>query len=196
MAFEIGTPGTPWGDAEREAWRSSRKIQRSYDEEVVQKLRALDGDLFELHQYGALEQDPERYPLFAVKVKGWVAGRPHVLITGGVHGYETSGVQGAILFLQTEAHKYSSVFNIVVAPCVSPWGYETIQRWNIQATDPNRSFNPEGQVVPGRSFNPEPATDESRNLIAFLKTLGVEQWLCHIDQHEVRTPPPRVRAWR
>lgn len=27
-------------------------------------------------------------------------------------------------------------------------------------------------------------TDESKNLIAYLKTLGVEKWLCHIDQHE------------
>ena len=125
-------------------------------------------------------------PLFAVKVKGWAPGRPHVLITGGVHGYETSGVQGAILFLKTEAVKYSAKFNILVAPCVSPWGYETIQRWNYQATDPNRSFNPDGEVVPGRSFNPEPATDESRNLIAYLKTLNVDKWLCHIDQHEVR----------
>ena len=28
--------------------------------------------------------------------------KPSVLITGGVHGYEKSGVQGAILFLQTQ----------------------------------------------------------------------------------------------
>ena len=108
-----------------------------------------------LARYGALEHDPAKYPLFAVKMKGWVEGRPYVLITGGVHGYETSGVQGAILFLKTEAVKYAAKFNILVVPCVSPWGYETIQRWNYQATDPNRSFNPEGEVVPGRSFNPE-----------------------------------------
>jgi predicted deacylase len=99
-----------------------------------------------------------------------------------VHGYETSGVQGAILFLNTVATDYAAKFNIVVVPCVSPWGYETIQRWNCNATDPNRSFNPEGEVVEGRSFNPEPSTDESRNLIAYLKTLGVGQWMCHIDQ--------------
>ena len=40
--------------------------------------------------------DPERYPLFAVKTRGWVDGRPLVLVTGGVHGYEPSGVQGAL----------------------------------------------------------------------------------------------------
>eukprot|EP01043_Picozoa_sp_COSAG02_P060201 COSAG02_NODE_7820_length_2834_cov_2.576600_2_plen_135_part_00 len=120
--------------------------------------------------------------MFAVKLKGWKDGLPHVLITGGVHGYEKSGVQGAILFLKTVATKYTAKFNILVVPCVSPWGYETIQRWNCAAVDPNRSFNPDGEVVPGRAFNPEPSTDESRNLITYLKTLGVEQWTCHIDQ--------------
>jgi len=184
MAFSIGTPGKPWGEAEKEEWRASRKIQRSYKDEVADVIRTLDPATFDVTQYGALKQDPEKYPLFAVKMQGWHPGRPHVLITGGVHGYETSGVQGALLFLKTVAVKYAEKFNIVVVPCVSPWGYETIQRWNCEAVDPNRSFNPDGEVVPGRSFNPEPSTDESRNLIAYLKTLGVEQWLCHIDQHE------------
>jgi hypothetical protein len=189
-AFPIGTPGQAWGKAEKEEWRATRLVQRSYKEQVIAKLHQLDSSVFDVVQYGALEQDPERYPLFAVKLKGWQEGLPHVLITGGVHGYEMSGVQGAILLLQTGvASKYAAKFNILVVPCVSPWGYETIQRWNCGAVDPNRSFNPDGEVVPGRAFNPEPSTDESRNLIAYLSTLGVEQWLCHIDQ--VRGDCPR-----
>ena len=40
-----------------------------------------------------------------------------------VHGYETSGVQGTILFLTSRAGEYASKYNIVVCPCVSPWGY-------------------------------------------------------------------------
>ena len=36
--------------------------------------------------------------------------------------------------------RFADRFNIVVAPCVSPWGYETIQRWNNNAEDPNRGF--------------------------------------------------------
>ena len=101
-------------------------------------------------------------------------------MTGGVHGYETSGVQGALLFLQAvhmqytcRAHAvhmqyacgaharhmhctcreyavsvharvslqtvgaaYGAVFNLLVVPCVSPWGYETVQRWNAQVVRP------------------------------------------------------------
>lgn len=187
-AFSIGTPGKPWGVAEREEWRRTRPIQRSYKTECVDKLFDLFGDdeNFEVIKYGALKQDPERYPLYAVKVGEWDASRPHVLVTGGVHGYETSGVQGAIALLSKDggAIDYADKINLLVVPCVSPWGYETIQRWNHEAVDPNRSFNPDGEVVPDRRFNPEPATDESRNLIEFLNTLGVEKWLCHVDLHE------------
>jgi len=181
--FPIGTPGKAWGDAERAEWLSSRSIKRSYQDEVVAKLDALK-ERFDVQQYGALSHDKDRYPLFSVKTRNWDSSKQSVLVTGGVHGYEKSGVQGAILFLQNEAEKYSATFNILVAPCVSPWGYETIQRWNAQTVDPNRSFNPDGEVVPGRSFNPESATEESSALIPHIAALGVKQWCCHIDLHE------------
>jgi len=189
-SYSIGTPGVPWTTTERSQWRSSRKIQRSYESEVVAKLKSLStsSTKFEVSTYGALSQDPERYPLYYVRSKGWDSKenshKPCVLITGGVHGYEKSGVQGAIRFLETKAEGFSDSFRILVAPCVSPWGYETIQRWNCQAVDPNRSFNPEGEVVEGRSFNPEPKTEESAALIGLLEEMDVEQWMCHVDLHE------------
>ena len=119
-----------------------------------------------------MSHDTSRYPLFAVKTKNWDALKPYVLVTGGVHGYETSGVQGALRFLHTKAAEYAGKFNICVAPCVSPWGYETIQRWNRSAVDPNRSFWQQGEA------------EESRQLMAFLQSLNVSQWKCHIDLHE------------
>lgn len=184
-AYSIGTPGTPWGAVQKKQWRDTREIQRCYNEEVVGKIVALGQDeAFEIHEYGALSQDPSKYKMFAVQTKNWSRDKPCVLITGGVHGYETSGVQGALLFLSSRAKHYSKHFNILVAPCVSPWGYETIQRWNAQAVDPNRSFNPNGEIVEGRSFNPEAATEESSALIQLLDRLDVQQWTCHIDLHE------------
>jgi Zinc carboxypeptidase len=189
-AYKIGTPGTPWGDAEKLQWRNSREIQRSYADEVVSKIQAIQDNSsshFDIHNYGALSQNADRYKLYAAQSKNWNPSKPSVLITGGVHGYETSGVQGALLFLQERAHLYTDNFNILVAPCVSPWGYETIQRWNAQAVDPNRSFNPHGKVVQGRSFNPEAATEESQALITFLErkiSSPPPQWICHLDLHE------------
>ena len=182
VRYPIGTPGVAWTDAEKLHWRNTREIQRSYADEVVAKLEPLKSK-FDVTRYGSLSHGS--YEMFAVRTLAtWSDDKPCVLVTGGVHGYETSGVQGAIAFLATKAEQYASKFNIVVLPCVSPWGYETIQRWNASAVDPNRSFNPNGEVVPGRSFNPEPATEESTAVIAVLKSLGVARWLCHIDLHE------------
>lgn len=169
--YHIGTPGKPWTDAERAQWKAGTQIQRSYKEEVVGKLNKLDSDVWEVVQYGALSHNPVRYPLFAAKSRSWNENKPSLLVTGGVHGYETSGVQGAILFLQTQT-KYDEDVNIIVAPCVSPWAYEHIQRWNANLKDPNRSFK-EGSE-----------TEESKALMTYLKTLNVDKWTVHVDLHE------------
>jgi hypothetical protein len=151
--YSVGTPGQKWGDAERTEWRALvEPPSRSYAEEVLAKLEPLK-ERFDVVRYGALPydaSDADRYPLFAVKTKEWNPEKPSVLITGGVHGYETSGVQGALRFLDTRAAEYAARFNVCVAPCVSPWGYERIQRWNAMAVDPNRSFDKKvGLALPG-----------------------------------------------
>ncbi|MBY7811009.1 M14 family metallocarboxypeptidase [Vibrio fluvialis] len=167
--YPIGTPGQKWGNAERQAWRAQTTIKREYQQEVVPKIQALSQS-FSVEQYGALSYDAARYPLFCLKTRDWQDDKPTILITGGVHGYETSGVHGALKFLATEAKRYETHFNIVAAPCISPWGYETINRWNPNAIDPNRSF-----------YADTPA-EESANLMALVATLP--NVLMHIDLHE------------
>ena len=170
--YPIGTPGKPWTEVERAQWKSQTKIQRSYREEVLKKLVKFNNDYLEVVQYGSLSRDPQRYPLLSVKTRHWQPNKPCLLVTGGVHGYETSGVQGAILFLEKHSMKYSQYVNMVVAPCVSPWAYEHIQRWNSDLKDPNRSFN---QGV---------ETEESKALITYIENLNVDKWMCHLDLHE------------
>lgn len=168
--YPIGTPGQKWGEAEKIAWREQTSIRREYQQEVVPKISAL-AEQFDIEQYGALSYNPDRYPLFCIKTKHWDSEKPVVLITGGVHGYETSGVHGALKFAANEMANYSQYFNIIVAPCVSPWGYETINRWNPLAIDPNRSF-----------YADSPA-EESANLMALVDAIQGDV-LVHIDLHE------------
>lgn len=168
--YPIGTPGTPWNKADRQAWLAMQSLQRSYADDVLSKLDLLGAE-FERVQYGALSYAPKRYPLYAVKSSPWYEDRPVALITGGVHGYETSGVQGALRFLSSAAGRFSKHFNLVVAPCISPWAYETINRWNPQAIDPNRSFS-----LPSMA-------EESAALMAFIAELGTPIKV-HIDLHE------------
>lgn len=131
----------PWGLNEKENWFKAQTIKRSYQEEVVTRISKLNKN-FEVSSYGSLSINPEAYSLYLVKSKKFDPDLRTVLITGGVHGYETSGVHGAISFMETEAQKYEGQFNFICAPCISPWAYETINRWNPKAIDPNRSFVP------------------------------------------------------
>ncbi len=168
--YPIGTPGEPWTDTEKRIWFEARSVERSYRHEVLDAIAALDPS-FRVSQYGSLPLDPKRYPLMAVEVRGERADAPWALITGGVHGYETSGVQGAVAFLVRHAAEYRDRVNLLVAPCVSPWGYEVINRWNPNCIDPNRSF-----VTNSPS-------EEATALMELVVTFGVD-FLMHIDLHE------------
>jgi hypothetical protein len=94
-----------------------------------------------------------------------------VLVTGGVHGYETSGVHGALAFLERHGSAYAGRVNLLVAPCISPWAYERVQRWNAGAIDPNRNFR-EGSPCA-----------ESAAMVALVAPLQGTIRL-HIDLHE------------
>ncbi|MFC4700432.1 M14 family metallocarboxypeptidase [Glaciecola siphonariae] len=168
--YPIGTPGKPWTQDEKAIWRKQQSCSRSYRTEVLEKLYKLNHKL-DLHHYGALNYNTQRYPLFALCTPKFKPSLPSVLITGGVHGYETSGVQGAILFMQDAIDRYTDHFNFIVAPCVSPWGYETINRWNPKAVDPNRSFFDNGP------------SDEANAIMAFVKPYQ-SRLLAHFDLHE------------
>lgn len=159
-----------WGEEEKEKWFKEQKIQRSYLKEVVSKIKGL-GSSFELIHYGALSQNPELYPLYLLKSKNFEPALKTLLITGGVHGYETSGVHGAIAFMERAAAQYERHFNFVCAPCISPWSYETINRWNAKAIDPNRSF---------RSESP---AEECALFLKAMDSLNVKPY-AHFDLHE------------
>lgn len=168
--YPIGTPGKKWGDAERQQWLDAQSVKRRYQDQVLDALSQLP-EGFQCVQYGALSYNPARYPLFAVQPERWDSKKLTALVTGGVHGYETSGVQGALRFIQTKAPAYADRFNLVVAPCISPWAYETINRWNPYAVDPNRSF-----------VTDSPA-EESAALMAYIESLDCTFDL-HTDLHE------------
>ena len=72
-AYPIGTAGVKWGATEKTQWRDSRAVVRSYETEVLKKIRGLDDGRFVVEQYGALTQDAARYPLFSVRSKDWSA---------------------------------------------------------------------------------------------------------------------------
>lgn len=168
--YPIGTPGQPWSEAEKAEWLSRQRKRRSHADEVMVVIERLR-PRFDVEQYGQLDYAPDSYPLLALRSRDWNDALPIMLVTGGVHGYETSGVHGALRFADRHAADYAGRANIVVVPCVSPWGYERIHRWDPYALDPNRNF---------RANSPAP---ECAALLRFVAPLR-ERVAMHIDLHE------------
>jgi hypothetical protein len=170
VPYPIGTPGFAWGEDEVVTWRLTQTVKRSYQTDVLRVVENLSWR-YEVIQYGLLDYHPDKYPLLALKSLGWSSSLPCALVTGGVHGYETSGVLGALEFVDKHAASYEGRVNLMVAPCVSPWAYEVIHRWNIHAIDPNRSFCADSPA------------QESAALIRLIAPLR-NSILVHIDLHE------------
>jgi hypothetical protein len=173
--YPIGVPGQAWGTTELALWRARQMRQRSYADDVLIAVDLLRRR-FAVETYGEVvyedEHHPqERFPLLAIRSRNWKPNLPLVLVTGGVHGYETSGVHGALRFLDAVAEDYANQANLLVVPCISPWAYERIQRWNFDALDPNRNF---------RSDSPAQESAALMRLIAPLHG----QIAAHIDLHE------------
>jgi hypothetical protein len=170
VPYPIGSQGAAWGEAERAQWLARQSRQRSYMDDVIIPLERL-GPRFDAVEYGRLYYPPERFRLLAIRNRGWNDAKPVALVTGGVHGYETSGVHGALQFIERRAADYADRINLIVAPCVSPWAYERVHRWNPHAIDPNRSF---------RADSP---AEESAALLRLIEPLQ-GRFLVHIDLHE------------
>ena len=171
--------GSSWSDTEKAACSEGVGVsKRSYQKDVLSKIEALR-EHFHVVQYGNLSIDPTRYPLICMKTRcSWDDPTRHcLLITGGVHGNESSTVEGALLFASTQMQALAGAgFNICVCPCISPWGYEHLQRWTSTALDPNRGFFSTSALCP---------TEEAGMFIALLASLGgASKWSMHIDLRE------------
>jgi hypothetical protein len=176
--YPVGTPGTAWTEAEKNAWRARQTQKRDYFVDVLSPLSRVAAPEIEIFQYGVLDYrkyGAAAYPLFGAKSAEWRSDLPMVSVTGGVHGYETSGVLGALRFVQEEMAATSKLVNVVVLPCVSPWGYETINRWTPDAVDPNRSFVPAS-----------PGCPEAAAAMPAIKALADKcaGHIMHLDLHE------------
>ena len=169
--YPVGTAGQPWDAADKAAWRARQARQRSYADDVAAVIDRFR-ERFDVVRYGELDYGADgRFPLFAVRDRAWRDGLPVMLVNGGVHGYETSGVHGALDFIDRHLAGYAGRANVLVAPCVSPWGYERVQRWNADALDPNRNF---------RADSP---AQESAALMRLVEPLR-GRFAMHIDLHE------------
>ena len=103
--YPIGRTGVKWNESEKSQWLAMQNVKRSYADDVLSQLDAL-ANHFDIEEYARLDYASGTYPLFALGSLTWDKLKPNVLITGGVHGYETSGVHGALRFAASAAKVY------------------------------------------------------------------------------------------
>ena len=183
QTFPVGSAGKPWGDSERNQWVSLQLKKRDYNTLV----RGAVDEMFkgeslshcaEPFEYGTVDYTTislPSYRMVGIRSKPWKSDLFTAVVTGGVHGYETSGVLGELLFAKEHLSKYASQLNILVLPCVSPWGFETVNRWTPNAIDPNRSFNPDHPLCTEAALAMTAISDHVS------RSCGVK---VHIDLHE------------
>ena len=90
------------------------------------------------------------YPL--VKIVLGKGNPRRVLISGGIHGDEPSGVETICSFLENNLYaKYLETWEFTLLPCINPSGYEAGTRNNWDDIDLNRVFK-QSQVPPEVEF--------------------------------------------
>eukprot|EP00760_Papus_ankaliazontas_P025546 PhM_4_TR2775/c1_g2_i1/m.33259 len=174
--FPVGTPGTAWGETEKLEWLRRQTKKRDYFNDIVSPLlRISHGEVFHYGDLDYRKHGYAMYPIFGLRSKKWDESLPLVVVTGLTHGYETSGGLGAILFARDYMQEFEGKVNMLVMPGQSPFAYETINRWNPLAIDPNRQYNPEN-----------PGCDEAALTMKIIAehVARSKSFLAHFDLHE------------
>ena len=137
------------------------RVVRSYSE-IVDRLKAANLEF--LTKIGTVHD----YPVFKVVLGSQSGERENILITGGVHGDETAGVEASLKFLERDNVALLKRFSFWVFPCINPHGYVHDTRENGEGADVNRSF----------------ATDDVPEASIVKRALGQTQFAFAIDFHE------------
>ena len=88
--YPVGTPGQPWGEAERAQWRARQQRQRSHAEDVVDAVEHLRAH-WDVQVYGQLDYAPDSYPLLALASSDWDDARPVALVTAACTATRPAG---------------------------------------------------------------------------------------------------------
>jgi hypothetical protein len=174
-----------WNESQIQSWYNSVLAQgkkRDYAD-VISRINRLPANTHTVEAYAVMSDEN---PAFRISIGDTNNGNPNILITGGVHGYEPSGVEAAIRFAEKEAPALTDKFNFAVYPCISPWAYEYDQRWNALAQDPNRLFAHGDNII---------AIEECQHFMTSMEQNGTE-FAAAIDLHETCDRDVQLRILR
>ena len=92
-----------------------------------------------VHTLGHINNSIHNYPFQKIVIGQNNSKR--VLISAGIHGDEPSGIETICTLIESGKYKsYLNKWDLIILPCINPYGYEYNQRENQDNIDLNRMF--------------------------------------------------------
>lgn len=85
------------------------------------------------------------YELFLAENRRPLANRPWIYVSAGIHGDEPAATEAALEWVNTTNQPFDE-FNLLVFPCLNPWGLVNNSRLDADGRDLNRTYHED--VVP------------------------------------------------
>ena len=160
--------------------------------------------------FGFMEAPDARYPLLRVTgtcSEGMEEG-PILIVTAGFHGNEIAGpltLKNCLFGMLVAAQRNG--LNLIVYPCMNPWGFEHFERYNAWNESPNNDFL--RYIMPDATLNGDLGGDkskavswgwvdevdptvrlarESHIMLREVRSLPLERVVGFIDLHQDRFP--------
>ena len=84
--------------------------------------------------------EADGYPLMVVESAFQIPGNPSLYLSAGIHGDEPAPVEALIGWAE-ENKGHLEAWNLIIFPCLNPWGLERNIRFDAEGRDLNRCYN-------------------------------------------------------
>lgn len=108
------------------------------------------------------------YPFYRLDLAGEVPAPQRWLLSSGTHGDEPAGLQAMLGFLERDLERVAGHADLVILPCINPWGWVHDVRENAAGVDINRAFEDDG----------------ARETVICKQLLGAERFDVFVEFHE------------
>lgn len=131
--------------------------------------------------------------------------RPTVYLSAGIHGDEVGATEGLLHWAETSSHQLEQI-NVVIIPCLNPWGLAANSRVDKSGIDLNRNFHDDShplvagmrELLRGRKFDLGICLHEdydAQGLYVYeVVRHGLESWAHELVKEGGIVIPPDPRA--